>query len=61
LLDAIEQLRPRSRLIVYLYYFDEKDIEQVAEELGVKKDHIHVIKTRALAQLREILEKDNAD
>jgi len=44
-----------------LYYFDEKDIEQVADELGVKKDHIHVIKTRALAQLREILEKDNAD
>lgn len=56
LLEAIEQLdTPRDRLVLRMHYFDGRDLPQIAGDLGVPLSTVYVIKSRALARLRQRL------
>lgn len=57
LLDAIEKLEaPRDRRVIRMHYLKGVDLSTIAEELGVSMGTLYVIKSRALARLRSMLE-----
>jgi RNA polymerase sigma factor (sigma-70 family) len=57
LLDAIELLDiPRDRDVIRMYYLESKDLPAIAAEIGVLVGTLYVVKARALARLRSILE-----
>lgn len=61
LLDAIEELdAPRDRLVLRLHYFSGRDLPSIAKELGVPLATVYVIKSRAVARLRERLKGDSS-
>jgi RNA polymerase sigma factor (sigma-70 family) len=56
LLDAIDQLEtPRDRLVLRMHYFNGRDLPQIAKEIGVPLSTVYVIKSRAIARLRQRL------
>lgn len=50
-----DQLTPRQRQIVLLYFFEGKNMPQIARELGVNKSTVSRTMQRALHNLRERL------
>lgn len=50
-----EQLTPRQRQIVLMYFFEGKNIPAIAGELGVNKSTVSRTLRRALHNLRERL------
>jgi len=57
LLEAIDNLdSPRDRRVLRLHYLQSKELAEVADEVGVLVATAYVIKSRALARLRTILE-----
>lgn len=50
-----EQLTPRQRQIVLLYFFEGRNIPQIARDLGVNKSTVSRTLRRALHNLREHL------
>jgi RNA polymerase sigma factor (sigma-70 family) len=57
LLDAIELLEiPRDRSVISMHYLESMELADIAAELGVPVGTLYVIKKRALARLRSILE-----
>jgi RNA polymerase sigma factor (sigma-70 family) len=57
LLEAIEQLdAQRDRLVLLAAYFEGKDPDDIAAELGITRGNVDVIKHRALKRLRRMLE-----
>jgi RNA polymerase sigma-70 factor (sigma-E family) len=58
LVAALRSLPPRSRAVVVLRYLEDQSIEAVAAMLDATPSAIKSLNTRALAQLREQLGKD---
>lgn len=52
---AIEQLPPRERQILALYYYEELTQQQVAQILGVTESRVSQIRSQAVARLRTIM------
>lgn len=56
LLQSIEGLRnPLERRVIRLRYLEERSTSEIAEELGIAINYVHVLQHRALAHLRGIL------
>ena len=56
-LDAIEKLPKKERSLIYLYYYEEYKIKEIAEILNVKETTIQTRLARAREKLKTILEK----
>jgi len=53
LLDAIQALPERLRLVVVGYFFEERSMQDLAEELGVSESRISQMRAEALALLKD--------
>lgn len=56
LLDAVSHLPERMRHVVVGYFFDERPMRELAEELDVTESRISQIRAEALAMLRTALD-----
>lgn len=58
---AVEQtvslMKPRERLFLRLYFYEELPNEVISARLGIKAERLRLIKSRALRSLREMLSK----
>ncbi|HEX5615884.1 MAG TPA: FliA/WhiG family RNA polymerase sigma factor, partial [Acidimicrobiia bacterium] len=53
LADAIAALPPRLRLVIMAYFFEERTMQDIADELGVSESRISQLRTEALALLKD--------
>jgi RNA polymerase sigma factor for flagellar operon FliA len=56
LIEAIESLEKRQRLVLTLYYYEELNLKEIAAILDVSVSRVSQLKTMALASLRKQLE-----
>ena len=54
-LDAVRRLRPEYRDVIYLYYYEEYTIKEIAEILRKSSNTVSSWLTRAKKQLKEVL------
>lgn len=52
---AIGALPPRLRLVVEAYFFDQRKLADIAQELGVTESRVSQLRSEALGRLRTIL------
>jgi len=57
LFDALDVLPPRRRVAVVLRFYEERSEAEIAEILGVRPGTVKSMLHRALAQLREVIER----
>ena len=57
LIDAIEALPERERLVITLYFYEELSLREVAEVLGVGESRVSQLKSSAVLRLRTALAK----
>jgi RNA polymerase sigma-70 factor (ECF subfamily) len=50
----LRALSPRERQVAYLYYFEDRSAEDVANHLGVKPATVRVLLHRLIAKLRRL-------
>jgi RNA polymerase sigma factor for flagellar operon FliA len=55
LAELIEQLTPREKLVLSLYYIDELNMREVAEVMGITEGRVSQLHTQALGRLRKRL------
>ncbi len=60
-LEAMQRLRPEYRNVVYLYYFEEYSIREIAAILKKSSNTVSSWLTRAKKQLREVLQDEQDD
>jgi RNA polymerase sigma factor for flagellar operon FliA len=53
LIDAIEALPERLRHVVVAYFFEERSMQEIADELGVTESRISQLRSEAMALLRD--------
>jgi RNA polymerase sigma factor FliA len=51
--DAIEELPERLRTVVHGYFFEQRKMTDIADELGVTESRVSQLRSEALALLRE--------
>lgn len=61
LLPAIMKLKPKYRLALYMFYYEDMSVKQIAESLCEKTTTITTWLTRARRQLKQILIKEGYD
>ncbi len=57
MLRAIQQLSERQRVVLSLYYFEDLNLKEIGSILGVTESRISQIHSKAVTQLRPILEE----
>lgn len=58
---AIEQLgTPRDRQVLYLYYVEEQDKEDICRDLGISLEHFRRVLFRARQRFLDLLHRDSA-
>ena len=57
---ALEQLSPQLREVIELYYYQEKKLSEIAEELEIGLPLVKYRMRQAKKQLRELLEKEGS-
>lgn len=57
--DAIRKLDGEDSVLVALYYFEEKNIKEVCEALGLTESNVKIKLFRARKKLKTLLEKKN--
>ncbi len=55
---ALGKLTEQQRTIVHKYFWGEKSQVEIAEELGVTKANVSITLTRAMNNLKKLLEKN---
>ena len=55
LMDAIEALPERERLVLTLYYYEELTLKEIAEVLGVVESRVSQIRSSAVLRVRSAL------
>jgi RNA polymerase sigma factor for flagellar operon FliA len=58
LINALETLEERQRLVLTLYYYEEMNLKEIAATLDVSVSRVSQLKTMAMAALRRYLEAD---
>ena len=58
LLPIVMRLKPKSRCVLYMYYYEEYSVKEIAELLGEKKTTVTTRLMRARKQLKELLLKE---
>ena len=61
LLDAMQQLRPEFRNVIYLYYYEEYSIREIAAILHKSSNTVSSWLTRAKKQLKGVLQNEQND
>ncbi len=56
MLKSIQQLTERQRVVLSLYYFEDLNLKEIGAILGVTESRISQIHSKAVVQLRPILE-----
>lgn len=60
-LEAMQQLRPAYRNVIYLYYYEEYSIREIAAILHKSSNTVSSWLTRARKQLKEVLQDEQDD
>lgn len=60
-LEAMQKLRPEYRNVIYLYYYEEYSIKEIAAILRKSGNTISSWLTRAKKQLKEVLQDEQDD
>lgn len=55
LMEAIERLGERERLVISLYYTENLKLKEIAEVIGVSESRVSQLHTQALLKLKNIL------
>jgi RNA polymerase sigma factor for flagellar operon FliA len=55
LVDAIEELPERERLVLTLYYYEELSMKEIGEVLGVVESRVSQIRSAAISRLRAVM------
>lgn len=55
LADALKKLDERERAVIVRYYYNNENLKDIAEELGISYSYIKVIHKKALEQLKKLL------
>ncbi|HIG28316.1 MAG TPA: RNA polymerase sigma factor [Verrucomicrobiales bacterium] len=58
---AIRTLKHEDRLLVHLYYFEERELKEIETLLDVPHPNLKMRLARARKKLRRVLEEDNHD
>ena len=53
--EAILELKDQQRTVLTLYYFEELNAREIAEVLDISESRVSQIRSKALAQLRQIM------
>ncbi|GIU85785.1 MAG: DNA-directed RNA polymerase sigma-70 factor [Acidimicrobiia bacterium] len=53
LMDAIKALPERLRFVVMSYFFEERSMQEIADELGVSESRVSQLRAEALALLKD--------
>lgn len=56
---ALKKLPKKYGAILYLYYYEDMSISDIARSLGLKEGNVGVILSRARRKLKDILEKED--
>jgi RNA polymerase sigma factor (sigma-70 family) len=56
-LQALMRLKPKARTVLVLTYYDDLDDEEIAQLIDSPKATVRSIRSRALAQLRTVLQR----
>ena len=59
LMQAMQTLRPEYRDVIYLYYYEEYPIKEIAAILKKRENTVSSWLTRARKQLKEVMRYDN--
>ena len=60
-LDAMQQIRPEYRNVIYLYYYEEYSIKEIAAILRKSSNTVSSWLTRARKQLKEVMQDEQDD
>ncbi|MCU0412629.1 MAG: sigma-70 family RNA polymerase sigma factor, partial [Bacteroidetes bacterium] len=58
LLDAVEELPDRERLVITLYYYEELTFKEIGRVLQLSESRVFQIHSEVLQMLREALQED---
>ena len=61
LLEKMEELPPKYSLVLKLYYWEELSYQEIAEMLGMRRNSIGSLRTRALRKLKKTLNQAKED
>lgn len=56
--DAIKLLTPKDRVLIYLFYYEEFPVEQIANYMNMSKNAAYIRLNRARTKLKDILKGD---
>jgi len=56
--DALQQLKPNERAVVYLHYYEGYNFEEIGKILGIGKTSARVKAMRGRNKLKELLNED---
>lgn len=59
LADAIERLKEKDKLILKLYYYEKFTLKEIGQVLEVSESRVCQLHSRAIRNLREIMQKKN--
>lgn len=56
---ALKKLRKKYSAVLYLYYYEDMSIREIAKSLGLKEGNVGVLLSRSRQKLKDILEKED--
>ncbi len=59
-LNALNQLSPRQKEVLYLRYFEELDFKEIADMMDISVKGVYKLNSRALETLRDLLNMPNS-
>ena len=57
--EAIERLKEKDKLILKLYYYEKFTLKEIGQVLEVSESRVCQLHSRAIRNLREIMQKNN--
>lgn len=57
-MEQVQKLPQKYRLIVHLFYYEEMSIKEIAEVLNLKESNVRARLTRARQKLKDVLKED---
>ena len=55
LIKALDSITDRQKLVIYMYFVEDKEEKQIAKELNVTKQSVNKVKIAALNRLKEYI------
>ncbi len=58
LIETVKLLPQKYRVVIHLFYYEEMNVEEIAQILGLKSSNVRTQLTRARRKLKEMLKED---